>query len=273
MAPQKEIMQTMLRAIDGGFDVLIDSPTGTGKTYALLCAALAAQHQHRQRQIDALEQVAALVPLSLLAQQQQQAELQQLQQQQQQPAAAAAAATAADGATANADGTQPAEPLDRRCRCSAAGRRRSRRPDARLLWFLTRTHTPAPADGRPRCATCRTSRRLRASPRASTTPSPRRQGGAERRQPCGACGSAGSRGGCPHENALGTPEYADAVHARCCSTTNREPYDIEDLSPAARGGAGGAKGCSYLASSVLAKDAHLIFAPYNYVLDPRIRRV
>ena len=55
MDPQKEIMQTLLRAIAGGFDALIDSPTGTGKTYALLCAALAAQHQHRQRQIDALE--------------------------------------------------------------------------------------------------------------------------------------------------------------------------------------------------------------------------
>ena len=110
MDPQKEIMQTLLRAIAGGFDALIDSPTGTGKTYALLCAALAAQHQHRQRQIDALEaQVAAAAAAFAAQQQQQQAELQQLQQQQQQPAAAAA--TAADGATANADGTQPAEPL------------------------------------------------------------------------------------------------------------------------------------------------------------------
>ena len=67
------------------------------------------------------------------------------------------------------------------------------------------------------------------------------------------------------------PRDADAVHARCCSTDNREPYDIEDLArlPDARPTA--QKGCGYLASTVLARSAHVIFAPYNYVLDPGIR--
>ena len=58
---------------------------------------------------------------------------------------------------------------------------------------------------------------------------------------------------------------------RCCSTSNREPYDIEDLggSPPRRRRRRGR--VQLPRRAVLAKDAHLIFGSYNYVLDSRIR--
>lgn len=47
-----------------------------------------------------------------------------------------------------------------------------------------------------------------------------------------------------------------------------EPHDIEDLVRVGRA----VRGCSYFAARTMAKEAQLVFCPYNYILNPVIRR-
>ncbi|CAM9778994.1 unnamed protein product, partial [Ectocarpus sp. 8 AP-2014] len=48
-APQLALMSKLLVGVQKGENCLLESPTGTGKTLALLCAALAWQRQQREQ--------------------------------------------------------------------------------------------------------------------------------------------------------------------------------------------------------------------------------
>jgi len=60
---------------------------------------------------------------------------------------------------------------------------------------------------------------------------------------------------------------AAAVKLASHAKTSTEAMDIEDLVRLGKS----MKGCPYFASRILAEDAELVFAPYNYLLDPRTR--
>mmetsp|Transcript_3070 Transcript_3070/g.5947 ORF Transcript_3070/g.5947 Transcript_3070/m.5947 type:complete len:1151 (-) Transcript_3070:11-3463(-) len=49
LQPQRQVMERVLEALTGGRHAVLESPTGTGKTAAVLCAALAWQRKQREK--------------------------------------------------------------------------------------------------------------------------------------------------------------------------------------------------------------------------------
>lgn len=80
-----------------------------------------------------------------------------------------------------------------------------------------------------------------------------------------ACRSAVSARKCMHHLAVEAFVRADAL--------GPEPADIEELVSLGRsGGPGGCGPCPYYLSRELAKSASLVLLPYNYLIDPQMRR-
>lgn len=63
-------------------------------------------------------------------------------------------------------------------------------------------------------------------------------------------------------------DYFKGTAVMLHSETTRQVHDIEDLCKAGKRN----KGCPYYLSRRLAEDAELVFGPYNYLVDPVIRR-
>ena len=170
---QIQIIQTIIRGIDGGVDVLIDSPTGTGKTLAPFSRARHAAPSPRssdRRARGARAGAQATVRTAAAAPQQQPPPPP--------PAAAGVGAPAADGATAHAAGCSRRRRSATTSRCSQRSQRPGpcRRRRRAVGCVVSRAPTPAQADGgRARDAV---QLKIAFSPRESTTTtSPRRQGG------------------------------------------------------------------------------------------------
>ncbi|XP_078448428.1 RAD3-like DNA-binding helicase protein [Wolffia australiana] len=71
---------------------------------------------------------------------------------------------------------------------------------------------------------------------------------------------------------MGCAEFKNANRVKDHPSIKRggshEVHDIEDLAKIGRS----VKGCSYFGARSLAVDAHLVFCPYNYVINPIIRK-
>ena len=87
---------------------------------------------------------------------------------------------------------------------------------------------------------------------------------------------------CPHYRSLTGPDIAHLASNRFKpmkrnETWNDSVYDIEDLisfglNPYNQPEKKSYTACPYYLSQALSKDAELVFAPYNYLLDPKIRK-
>jgi Fanconi anemia group J protein len=88
--------------------------------------------------------------------------------------------------------------------------------------------------------------------------------------------------GCPHYRALASPQTATTLHATrpgCCASSSNDIEDLagvvnmDDLRRLARGDEPGHEGaCAYHSATALAKRSHIIFCPYQYLMNPSIRQ-
>ena len=244
-ASQIGIASRVLKALDTGTNALLESPTGSGKSLALLCAAMAWQERWK---------------------------------------ATREAAEARDDAhdAQRHDRRADAEPMDRASKPSGGGKKekvprvyyatRTHSQIAQVVRELKRTaYRPAMTVLGSREHYCVNQKARNAAKRGGNL-------GEECKALLEAAGRRG-RGGGEADRDDETENGAPARSGGCgyshsalklaakASRPGAEPVDIEDLVTLGQK----TRGCPYFAAKHAHESAELVFCPYNYLLDPSVR--
>ena len=231
LQPQQNVMQRVVKAILKRETALLESPTGTGKTQALLSACLAAQRHLMLKG----EKVGKIIYATRTIGQVKQlpGELRR------NPYRASAAPLASRAHYCVNEAVKAREGdnarLSQACRKMAKAVEKFRGGGGDVLWDDHQPHK-------------------------------------ERQQTIG----------CPHYRALGDPRTAKTLHSTrpgCCSTSSSDIEDLagvvnmDDLRKLANADAPGEESaCAYHSATALAKRSHIIFCPYQYLMNPSIRQ-
>ncbi|GHP11385.1 hypothetical protein PPROV_001011300 [Pycnococcus provasolii] len=265
-AAQCAVMFNVIKTLETGGNALIESPTGTGKTLALLCAVLAWQTQRKQTLLSTAHKHghASKSPLDI-------------------PMCSLPAPTPTTQASDD-DVTPPPPPPPPPAQTKAkngkdADKQKDDVPRPPVIYYTTRTHSQIAQVVRE---LARTAYRPKIAILASR--SHYCINDAVRRAPGGSSAVAdacrtrlrepeGSAHGCPYRppragvNANNGNAFSKASRLRAAVARAEDPVDIEDLNKLGKRH----KSCPYFAAQELARDAELVFCPYNVLMDPTVR--
>lgn len=241
---QIRVMSQVVRAASRGACALIESPTGSGKSLALLCAALA----WREREMEEREEAKAKANARA-------------------DAKAKATATATERTVDGEDdgGEEDGETSRvKECASSKAhGGRKRALTRAPKIYYATRTHSQIAQIVAELARTSYKPQSVVLGSREHYCVNKKVKKSGNVNEECKRLMdvSAGGDGrGC---------FYAGQAASKLASVAKNhpDPLDIEDLVKM------GAKkrGCAYFASKMMAESADIVFCPYNYLLDPRTR--
>ena len=236
-ASQKQVMMHVIRACKRGRSALIESPTGSGKSLALLCSTLAFAEWAHEGEGDG------------------EGDGDDTRRRHGSSSAAVSDARDADGADDGARGDVVVEE-DKAKR--GGGKRGARAP---RIYYATRTHSQIEQVVRELTRTSYRPQMVVLASRDNYCVNAKVKRTGNVNEECRKLMDDSQTGrGC---YCAGAAASKLATHAK----TSTDPMDIEDLVNMGKR----LKGCPYFASKIMAEDAELVFTPYNYLLDPRTR--
>ncbi|XP_074286525.1 uncharacterized protein LOC141611789 isoform X1 [Silene latifolia] len=230
------VISTLDRASrDGHCHALLESPTGTGKSLSLLCSALAWQRHRKDNPVSSLSKPdprALVDPIN-------------------------------HGGGFIAEDSQLSETLTPDASPSSTNDKGQKKKVVPTIFYASRTHSQISQVIREyRKTTYRVPMAVLASRKHyCTNASVRKTENID--EECKLL-LEDKENGCPH--------FKNAHKVKCHPSVQKggcnEAHDIEDLVKVGKT----VKGCSYFAARSMADDAHIVFCPYSYIINPVIRR-